>query len=132
MIRPLGATCFVTPDGRDRRSAGGLSLPTIVQDDACTGVVTAIGAGVWLRRRGPTLVPFTATDDVDVRVRAVRRVQPVQVGDRIVYAPERARIVPFGYGAAAPVHVLLDARDVLAILPSDATAPCEAEGAYTP
>jgi len=42
------------------------------------------------------------------------RWMPVAVGDAVAYAPERAQIVPFGYGADAPTHIVLHVRDLLA------------------
>ena len=108
-LRPIGPTLFIQPDTRDR-TARGLFLPTVAQDDACTGVVLAVGEGIFVeRRRGHDVTDHYAT-------RAHARQQPLRVGDRVVYAPEKVRIVPFGYGADAPVRYLLDVRDVGAVL----------------
>lgn len=121
-LRPIGATLFIQPDRRDKTDRG-LFLPTIAQDDACTGVVLAVGEGCWMRRVRGRLVPTPHGEDFEAnqgvpRAVAVRRFQPVKVGDRVVYAPERVREIPFGYGADAPVRYLLDVRDVGAVIPA--------------
>lgn len=119
-LRPIGATLFIAPDRRDKTDHG-LFLPTIAQDDACTGVVLAVGEGCWMRRAHGRLAPTPHGEDFEAdqgvpRAIAVRRFQPVTVGDRVVYAPERVQEISFGYGADAPVHYLLDVRDVGAVL----------------
>lgn len=119
-LRPPDHALFIAPDRRDKTDRG-LFLPTIAQDDACTGVVLAAGAGCWMKRLNGRLVPFAKADDKTSRP-GVRRFQPAKVGDRVVFAPERAQQIPFGYGTDAPEHVLLDVRDVLALLPAEASA----------
>lgn len=109
-LRPLGSTLFIQPDRRDKTDRG-LFLPTIAQDDACTGVVLAVGAGGFVTRRG---APIALNDH---QTRAHARQQPLKVGDRVLYEPERAQQIPFGYGADAPVCYLIDVRDVGAVLP---------------
>jgi len=109
-LQPGPGQVFLAPHGRDRR-AGSLFLPTIAQDDACTGIVTAVGAGAPYRReRDGRLTILSETDRRPMHGRWM----PVAVGDAVAYAPERAQIVPFGYGADAPTHIVLHVRDLLA------------------
>lgn len=112
-LKPVGPTLFIQPDARTKTERG-LFLPTVAQDDACTGVVLAIGDGAFVSResgRERWLRDEEATPPAG-------RAQPLRVGDRVVYTPEKVRIVPFGYGADAPVRYLLDVRDVAAVIPA--------------
>ena len=107
---------FVIPDERHKIRSSGLVLPSIVQDDAFSGTVVAVGAGAWLGQiRGRPGLTYEPGDHLGRPWDPVRRETPCKVGDVVHYEPERVTIMPLGWSDQDGTVYVLDQRNVLAV-----------------